>query len=102
MNRHTIIAAILILALNAGWVAAAEETNSVSTLDLRSFRIISERNIFNPNRSARSPRGETPRAQRAPKIDTFALVGTLSYEKGRFAFFDGSSSGFKKTLKAAD
>ncbi|MDB6110143.1 MAG: hypothetical protein JWR69_1893 [Pedosphaera sp.] len=102
MNRHTVIAGLLLLSLTAGRVAAAEETNSASALDLPSFRIISERNIFNPNRSGRNPKADTANPQKAPKIDTFALLGTLSYEKGRFAFFDGSSPNYKKALKTAD
>ena len=29
------------------------------------------------------------------------LVGTMTYEKGTFAFFDGSSSEYRKALKRA-
>jgi hypothetical protein len=35
-------------------------------------------------------------------VDSFTLVGTLSYEKGKFAIFDGSSSEFRRTLKPED
>ena len=73
-------------------------------LDSSSFRIISERNIFNPNRSPRyAPRPTERREYRRPnRVDSFSLVGTMSYEKGQFAFFDGSSYEFHKTLKPAD
>ena len=73
--------------------------------DLRSFRIIYERNIFNPNRSPRSSgappvtRRETERRPVA-RSESFALVGTMSYEKGSYAFFDGSSSQFRKVIQA--
>ena len=30
------------------------------------------------------------------------LVGTMTYEKGTFAFFDGTSSDYKKALKLTD
>jgi hypothetical protein len=33
-------------------------------------------------------------------VDSFALVGILSYEKGQFAFFDGTSSEFRKVLQS--
>ena len=33
------------------------------------------------------------------QIDFFVLVGTMSYEKGFFAFFDGSHSDYKRVLK---
>jgi len=74
------------------------QTNLSSRLDYSAFRIISDRNIFNPARSSRSARsgGETPRPA---KVDSFTLVGTMAYEKGRFAFFDGSGSEFRKVLK---
>jgi hypothetical protein len=87
-------------ALSSRGTATAQETNAAPrTKDYSAFRIITERNIFNGNRSGRSSRGsrETPRPLR---VDAFALLGVMSYEKGRFAFFDGSSSEYRKTLKA--
>jgi hypothetical protein len=36
------------------------------------------------------------------RSERFALLGTMSYEKGRYAFFDGSSSDFRKVAKPAD
>lgn len=68
--------------------------------DFSAFKIITERNIFSPTRApSSSSRGET---RRQPKVDNFSLVGTLSYDKGDFAFFDGSGSEFKKALKPDD
>src|SRR5215510_7712669 len=92
-----------------GLCAAAQQTNSTnsvssnpspSRLDYSSFKIVTDRNIFNANRSGRVARSREQ--QRQVKVDTLALVGTLSYEKGTFAFFDGSSSQFRKTAKVAD
>src|SRR4029078_13718644 len=45
---------------------------------------------------------KTNEVRRAPRVESFALVGTMSYSKGTFAFFDGSSSQFRKTLKVGD
>jgi hypothetical protein len=69
-----------------------------AALDYSAFRLVAERNIFDPNRSPRSSRAPTQ-----PKtVDSFSFVGTMSYEKGDFAFFDGSSSDYKKVLKTND
>jgi hypothetical protein len=64
------------------------------------FRLIVDRNIFNPNRSGRSSRS----ADEAPAVrtDTIAFVGTMDYDKGVFAIFDGSEAGFRKKLRAGD
>lgn len=79
-------------------MASAQTTNAPSGADFRSFRIISERNIFNASRSGQRP-SRGGRGQRAAKIDYFKLLGTMSYEKGRFAIFGGSSAQFRKTIQ---
>src|SRR4030095_1989792 len=64
--------------------AEASETNTVHRSDYASFKIIHERNIFNANRSRRR---EGPGERTRPaKVETFSLVGTMSYAKGDFAF----------------
>ena len=66
-------------------------------LEEADFRIVSERNIFNANRSG----GQVRLATRRPaRVESFTLVGTMAYEKGTFAFFEGSSSEFTKAVKA--
>ncbi len=77
----------------------AEGTNALARVDFQAFKIITDRNIFNPNRSSRSTRNST---ERPVRVESFALVGTMSYEKGDFAFFDGSGSQFKSVLKAGE
>lgn len=66
------------------------------------FKIITQRNIFDPNR--RIPGSRPPRVEeKKPKrIDYLNLVGAMSYEKGRFAFFDGTSSEYRKSVKPGD
>lgn len=65
--------------------------------DFNSFRIVLERNIFNPNRIGRTRAGsdEVP-----TKVDQVALVGTLQSDQGDLALFDGSESAFRKSLRA--
>jgi len=94
----------LLLLAAAGYLpATAEETNSASRLDYPAFRIIAERNIFNQNRSRGSGRnGYRSRPDRRVRTDAFVLRGTMSYEKGRFAFFDGTSSDYRKAAQADD
>jgi hypothetical protein len=72
---------------------------STPRMDYTVFKIIADRNIFDPNRVPHRP--NAPRPQ--PKVtESFALVGTMSYAKGNFAFFNGSSSGYRKALKSTD
>ncbi len=87
----------------------SDESAEVSTngpvigTDFTSFRLIPDRNIFNVNRSARSTRPtRESAASRSVQVDSFALVGAMSYAKGDFAFFDGSGSEFRKVLKPGD
>jgi hypothetical protein len=80
--------------------SAAPATNSASRNDYLAFKLINERNIFNTRRSPRyvpSDRRETRR-----RSESFALVGTMRYEKGLFAFFDGTRSDYRKVLKHDD
>lgn len=36
------------------------------------------------------------------RVQSFALVGTMSYEKGQVAFFDGSGSEFRKAVRQGE
>jgi hypothetical protein len=62
-----------------------------------SFRVIVEKNIFNPTRIGRTR--DRPE-ERAPRVDTISLVGTMQSEKGGvLAFFDSPDSSYRKTLR---
>jgi hypothetical protein len=85
----------------AGGINSRAETTNAPGKDFASFRIITERNIFNPNRTALG----RPAYSDAPKrvvTDRFGLLGTMIYEKGRFAFFGGTRSDFKKVVSPSD
>jgi len=64
------------------------------------FRPIADKNIFNPNRYSRPKQEEERRPP--PKVESFALVGTMSFEKGSFAFFESDNSAYRKTAKPGD
>jgi hypothetical protein len=67
------------------------------------FQPINDRNIFNPNRTARSRETDVePEKPKEPKIDVVALTGTLSYAQGSVAFFDSTSGEFRKAAKVGD
>ncbi len=70
-------------------------------LDFSAFRIIADRNIFNASRSRRAARGEEG-PTREVRIESFSVVGTLSYTKGDIAFFDGSGAAFRKAIKVGE
>ena len=102
------------LALVVGFSAAAQTTNSSAPMitapglpprveppsqgsDETAFHVITEQNIFNANRSG--GKVVLP-SQRPARIEYFTLVGTMAYEKGVFAFFEGSNAEFTKVMKA--
>jgi hypothetical protein len=76
-------------------VSRSDATNS-SGRDFAGFKLITDRNIFNASRRAR--RADTADESRPARVDTITLVGTLDSDKGRFAFFDGSSPEYRKVL----
>lgn len=82
----------------------SSEPASTNRLEFGYYRLIFERNIFNPNRRPSSgPFFEQPRDYTPPRrTDTFSLVGTMAYGKGVFAFFDGSSYQYRKTAKPGE
>ncbi len=71
--------------------------------DYAYFQVVNSRNIFNPSRVPNRPdRPASGEAKKVTKVEAFSLVGTLRYEKGDLAFFDGSSSEYRKGFKAGE
>jgi hypothetical protein len=103
---------IFVLVLSAAVTRAEDSnTNSVGAVQAAvepepgsfdEFKIITQRNIFDPNRSAPGRPRQTQETPKPKRIDYMNLVGAMSYEKGRFAFFDGSSSEYRKSVKPGD
>jgi hypothetical protein len=81
-------------------VAKAPTASSVApTGTYDAFRIVTDRNIFNPNRTGRRDRSvdEVP-----PRLDIITLVGTMDSDKGLRAFCDGSDAAYRKALRVGD
>ncbi len=91
--------AVLLVLLGAG-LSFGQSGNQPKQIDYSEFRIVTERNIFNPKRYARS--GPRPATQPSSRVDAITLVGTMTYEKGPFAFFEGTSSEYRKVLKPSE
>jgi hypothetical protein len=96
--------ALLVMAMVVGCLqnSFAQSTNAPSKLTYDSFRTVSDRNIFNPNRFARGSGRTNTRTSSTPasRIESFSLVGIMAYEKGWFAFFDGTKGDYKQALQA--
>jgi hypothetical protein len=107
ISRTAALSLLLLLSLLPAF--AQTKTNAPTSRavrpDFASFKLITDRNIFSPNRTPSRPmRYETRSTSTQPtrRGDYFTLVGTMEYEKGAFAFFDGTSSDYRKTLKPRD
>jgi len=75
---------------------AAAATKAVSPADsFEAFRIITEKNIFNPNRVGLT-RATTE--SKPPRIDEIALVGTVEFGGKRVALFESAEVAFRKTV----
>jgi hypothetical protein len=95
---------VLALALVNGFGAAAQLNSVPGAVDYAQFgRFITERNIFDPGRTPHSsPGASTYRPKVSRSAPAFTLVGTMHYEKGMFAFFDGNNSDLRKVLYESD
>jgi hypothetical protein len=101
--KQRISSLALVILMIAGTSAPAEETDGSRGTDHQSFRIIAERNIFDSTRSTRPVAPPAPReAQRRPPAESFSLLGTMIYDNGSYAVFDGSSSQFRGVLAAGE
>ncbi len=98
-TRYNFYRVIVLLLLLLPAFGLAQPTRSGKQNDYSKFSIITERNIFNPRRLARNKPGPT---QPASRVDALTLVGTMTYEKGPFAFFEGTSPEYKKVAKLTD
>lgn len=97
------------LALLLGGSQAFAQTNKniPGPTDYPAFsRFVTERNIFDPNRqphySSNARRSTPRRSTRSNSAPTIALVGTMAYEKGTFAFFSSNEAEQKKILPVSE
>jgi hypothetical protein len=93
----------LALGLVNGFFAAAQSNGIPGPSDYSGFtRFITERNIFDPNRYAHDTTKPYKPRHVTRSAPAFTLVGTMNYEKGMFAFFDGNNSDLRKVLYQSD
>ncbi len=89
---------LLVTIVAGSYLAAARPAGAQGPLDYSSFQVIAERNIFNANRFGRPPARTYEPPPPPARVEAFTLVGTMSYRKGPFAFFDSSSSEYRKIV----
>jgi hypothetical protein len=81
-------------------LAGIAQTNAPARgLRFEDFRIITERNIFNGNRSGQRVTARATAPQRPTRVESFTLVGTLSVDGRETAFFDGSEADFRRAVR---
>ena len=78
---------------------ARSDTPAAPANSFEAFRLISDRNIFNSTRTGRRDRSSE---ESAPRLDVITLVGTMESDRGLRAFFEGSSSAFRKALRVGE
>ena len=94
--RAFILVSVLLAAVSMA--SLAQETNTAEGLDFDSFKIITQRNIFDPTRTGRRV---TKREGPQRRIERVSLVGTSIDPKEAAAFFTGSGVP-DKPLKVGD
>lgn len=80
--------------------AYAQEIQTDSQKPFEKYRILLERNIFDPNRRKVEPVFVEPVT--APPTEQISLIGTMIYEKEAFAFFEGTRSEYKTAVRLQD
>jgi hypothetical protein len=97
------LAAAILLLLTSRLPAAPQTTNSPGRPDFSAFKLILDRNIFDPRRSPRYVRSARAESRRSAPAESLTLVGIMNYApQGPIAFFDGTRAQYQKVLKPAD
>jgi hypothetical protein len=101
---RTIIVLAVALVVGDVFAQSTRSTAPAATDYAAISRFVTERNIFDPNRQPHSTSSRTTRTRttrtRSTSAPSFSLVGTMAYEKGYFAFFNGNSDELKRTMSA--
>jgi hypothetical protein len=96
----------ILLLLASGGFALAQSNSVPGASDYDRFsHFVADRNIFDPNRVPHSyspTRRFTRTTRRSTGTPGIMLVGTMSYEKGMFAFFNGNNADLKKALQVGE
>jgi hypothetical protein len=89
--------ATLALTARLGIAQSTDDSATTPATDYSAFQLIPQRNIFNPNRYPNEPVNFHPQASQ--QVPEFTLVGTMSYRKGMFAFFNGTDPEYQKAVQ---
>ncbi len=104
--KWTVLALVLVAQASCLYDADGQDARPTSNVpgpdDYDRFcQFITQRNIFDPSRYAVA--GQPRFIPRTPRYaPSFTLVGTMSYGKGLFAFFDGNQPELRKVLYPSD
>lgn len=79
--------------------APRNDSSAAPATSFDAFRLVVDRNIFNPNRTGRRERSNDAAP---PRLDVITLVGTMDSDQGLRAFFDGSAANFRKVLRVGE
>ena len=99
------LAAWLLAAVLPGFAASKTSSKLPKAPEgFKPFAVIAERNVFNANRQdAPVPVAAKPaKPPKPPQTEAFALIGTMSSERGAVAFFDGTSPDFRKAAHTGE
>ncbi len=96
---------LLLLAVFPAAAASKPPPAKAGKMDegFKPFAVITERNVFNTNRNTPAAPGPVPaRVPKPVKVEAFALLGTMSSERGDVAFFDGTSAVYRRAVAPGD
>ncbi|MGA2247714.1 MAG: hypothetical protein ABSH48_22235 [Verrucomicrobiota bacterium] len=101
MKTTPLVKSEIVLAMSLAVTAAFAQSNHIpGPQDYDKFsQFITDRNIFDPNRQPHISSGPYVHHNTHRSPPGIQFVGTMSYEKGLFAFFSGNSSEFSKVLQ---
>jgi len=105
MNSTRLKTGLWLIAMLAVGPGAFAQSKVPGPQEYASFsRFITDRNIFDPGRQPHYTSTYRPRTRpqsRVHQAPDLQLVGTMSYEKGLFAFFNGNDADLKQALPVA-
>jgi hypothetical protein len=82
-------------------VEKTESEEGISPSAFENFKLILDRNIFDPERRAPRERDREPRPE-PPREESFTLLGTMSYADKQVAFFKGTESAWSGAVKLGE
>jgi hypothetical protein len=101
-------AALLLVAAVLPAAAQRGGPGGRDSADASGFTIIETRNIFDASRLPRIIRTNRTEVVRLPppppqpQIESITCVGTMNYEKGPYAFFEGSRAAYEQVLRVSN